>query len=405
MIGYLEALRLVLERAEPLPPVELPLLEALGLAAAEEIRALEPVPPFTNSAMDGFAFRAADASLGRLPVAGMIAAGAASVPALAPGTALRIMTGAPLPPGADTILPIEKVTVEDGWLTLDLQPRAGANIRLAGEDIPVGGRVVGAGDVLRPAEVGVLAAIGRIRVPVRPRPRVAVITTGNELVDAGQCPGPGQIRDANVHSLCAQALAAGALPVAWPRVEDRREIVAATLDRALEGADVVLTNGGISVGDFDYIKAVLEERGAERVFWKVAQKPGSPLGLWLLEGTLVFGIPGNPVAAMLMFEVFVRPALRRMMGYRHLHRPVRGGVLDAPWRRTGDPGRTEFLRVIAPAAPEPGPLRVSLTGPQGSGILSSMMRANALAVIPEGPEGVPAGGEVSLQLIDEREDH
>jgi molybdopterin molybdotransferase len=399
MLGYLEALKLVLERAEPLPARRLPLLEALGLAAAEDLRALEPVPPFTNSAMDGFALRAEDGPLGRLPVAGILSAGTAEVPVLAPGTALRIMTGAPVPPGADVIVPIEHVRVEEGWVVLGSLPPRGANIRLAGEDIPAGGLVVPAGAVLRPAEVGVLAAIGRTEVSVRPRPRVAVLTTGNELVDAAEVPGPGRIRDANIHSLCAQAKAAGAIPAPWPRVEDTREAVAATLVLALAGADVLLTNGGISVGDFDYIKDVLEAQGAQRVFWRVAQKPGSPLGLWTLQGKLVFGIPGNPVAAMLMFEAYVRPALRRMMGYRHLHRPERRGFLDAPWKRSGDPARTEFLRVVVQGD------TVTLAGPQGSGILSSMTRANALAVIPEGPAGLPAGGEVRLHLLDEAEDH
>lgn len=400
MLGYREALKLVLERAEPLPPRRLPLMEALGLAAAEDILAREPVPPFTNSAMDGFALRAGDAALGRLPVAGTVPAGMAEVPALKPGEALRIMTGAPLPPGADSILPIEHVRVEGDWVILSTAPRLGANIRLAGEDIPAGGLVVPARAVLRPAEVGVLAAIGCPEVSVRPRPRVAVITTGNELVDAGDRPGPGQIRDANIHSLCAQVLAAGGIPVPRPRVEDRRETVARVLREALEEADVVLTNGGISVGDFDYIKAVLEDHGAERVFWKVAQKPGSPLGLWVFRGKLIFGIPGNPVAAMLMFEEYVRPAVRRMMGYRNLHRPERKGILEEGWKRSGDPMRTEFLRVVA--GPEG---KVALAGPQGSGILSGMMRANALAVIPEGPAALEPGSEVLLHLLDEAEDH
>jgi len=399
MLGYLEAQKLVLERAEPLPVRKLPLLEALGLVAAEDVRTLEDVPPFTNSAMDGFALRAGDG--GRLPVVGQVAAGAAEVPELKPGTAIRIMTGAPVPLGADTIVPIELAKVEGDWIVLARPAKTGANIRLAGEDLPAGGLVVPAGTVLRPAELAVLAAIGCSQVPVRPRPRVAILTTGNELVDAGERPGPGQIRDANIHSLCAQTQAAGAVPVPWPRVEDRREAVAETLLKALAGADVLLTNGGISVGDFDFLKAVLEEQGAERIFWRVAQKPGGPLGLWMLQGRLVFGIPGNPVAAMLMFEEYVRPALRRLMGFPHLHRPKRRGTLAADWKRSGDPVRTEFLRVVA----RPGQREVSLAGPQGSGILSSMMRANALAVVPEGVTGVPAGGEVLVHLIDEAEDH
>jgi molybdopterin molybdotransferase len=232
---------------------------------------------------------------------------------------------------------------------------------------------------------------------------VAVITTGNELVDAGEHPGPGQIRDANIHSLAAQVRAAGALPVCFPRVPDRREAVTAALEQALDGADVVLTNGGISVGDFDYIKQVLEELGAEQVFWRVAQKPGGPLGLWQLRGRLVFGIPGNPVAAMLMFEEFVRPALLRMMGLSRLHRPERMGVMAVPWRKRGADGRMNLLRVRTRAQGQE--LLVELTGPQGSGLLSSMMAADALALIPPDTLAIPAGGGILLHLIDQPEDH
>ncbi|HLO66651.1 MAG TPA: gephyrin-like molybdotransferase Glp, partial [Holophaga sp.] len=369
----------------------------------EDIRSLEPVPPFRNSAMDGYAFRAADAGLGRLPVAATVSAGTRDVAPLAPGTAVRIMTGAPVPEGADTVAPVEDTVAEEGFVALARAPREGAHVRQAGEDIPEGGLVVPAGTLIRPAEAGVLAAIGRPAIPVHPRPRVAVLTTGNELVDAGDRPGPGQIRDANIHSLCAQVQAAGALPLPFPRVEDTREAVAAALGRALEAADVVLTNGGISVGDFDYIKGVLEEMGAEQVFWRVAQKPGAPLGLWMLRGRPVFGIPGNPVAAMLMVEAYVRPALRRMLGHARIHRPERTGVMGALWKRSGDPRRTEFLRVVA--EPGEGGLQVRLAGPQGSGILSSLMRANAIALVPEGLTSLAPGDPVRLQMLDEPEDH
>jgi len=408
MTTFQEALQLVLDRAVPLPPRSVPLSEALGLVAGEDILALEPVPPFTNSAMDGFAVRAGDCAAAsgtapvRLAVQGEIAAGRPWAPALGPGAAYRIMTGAAMPEGADAVVPVEEADAAGGWVTLCGPARQGAHVRLAGEDIPAGGLVVPRGRILRPAEIGVLAAIGCDRVPAHPRARVAVITTGNELVDAGEHPGPGQIRDANIHSLAAQVRAAGALPVCFPRVPDRREAVTAALEQALDDADVVLTNGGISVGDFDYIKEVLEELGAEQVFWRVAQKPGGPLGLWLLQGRLVFGIPGNPVAAMLMFEEYVRPALRRMMGFTLLHRPERVGLMAGPWRKRAD-GRLNFLRVTA--RDEGGRLRVALTGPQGSGLLSSMMRANALALIPAEVVELPAGGEILLHLIDEPEDH
>jgi molybdopterin molybdotransferase len=403
-----EALQLILERALPLPPRLTPLAEALGLVAAEAVLASAPVPPFTNSAMDGFALRAQDSAGAapdhpvRLPVAGEIPAGRQSSVTLGAGEAYRIMTGAAVPEGADSIVPVEEAATDAGWITLAAPVRRGAHVRLAGEDIRAGGLVVPMGVTLRPAELGVLAAIGRAGLAVHPRPRVAVITTGNELVDTGQVPGPGQIRDANIHSLAAQVRAAGGLPVCFARVPDRREAVQATLAEALAGADVVLTNGGISVGDFDCIKDVLETLGARQVFWRLAQKPGGPLGLWLLEGKLVFGIPGNPVAAMLMFEEYVRPALRRMMGFTRLHRPERMGVLEVPWQKRAD-GRLNFLRVIARDVD--GRLRVALTGPQGSGLLSSMMLANALALIPPDTLAVPAGGDILLHLIDEPEDH
>ena len=219
MLTYADALELVLARVSPLAPRRVLLADALGLAAAEDLLAAEPVPPFTNSAMDGFALRAGDCSGAaagspvRLPVAGVISAGEACVPPLAPGTALRIMTGAPLPMGADTIVPMEHVTATQDWVEVGGPLRIGANIRLAGEDIPAGGRVVRAGATLRPAEIGVLAAIGCAEVRVHPRPRVAVLTTGNELVDASVRPGPGQIRDANIHSLCAQIRATGAVAI------------------------------------------------------------------------------------------------------------------------------------------------------------------------------------------------
>jgi molybdopterin molybdotransferase len=408
MTTFTEALALVLERAEPLPCVRVPLDEALGRVAAEAVRAAEPVPPFANSAMDGYALRAADAAGAaqgrpvRLRIAGVLPAGRPADAVLGPGEAYRIMTGAALPEGADAVVPQEETAAEAGWVALERAPRPGAHIRLAGEDIPAGGEVLAKGALLRPAELGVLAAVGCAAVPVHPRVRVAVLTTGDELVAAGQRPGPGQIRDANIHTLCAQVRAAGGEPVPFARVPDQPGAVLETLRAALAVADVVLTNGGISVGDFDHIKDVLAELGAETVFWKVAQKPGGPVGLWRLGSKLLFGIPGNPVAAMLVFEEYVRPALRRMMGFSRLHRPERRGVLAEPWSKRAD-GRVNFLRVLA--QPRGESLEVRLTGPQGSGLLSSMTRANALAVMPAETLAVPAGGEVLLHLLDAEEDH
>jgi molybdenum cofactor synthesis domain-containing protein len=250
--------------------------------------------------------------------------------------------------------------------------------------------------------LGVLAAVGVPAVPVHPRARVAVLTTGDELVDASERPGPGQIRDANLHAICAQVAACGAIPVPFARVRDDRATLAAALREALE-ADAVLTTGGISVGDYDFVKPILEELGAHRVFWKVAQKPGGPLGFWMLGEKPIFGLPGNPVAAMLMVEEYVRPALRRLMGFSALRRPVADAVLEDGWAGKVGDRRTTFLRVVARR--EGGRLLARLTGPQGSAILSSMLDANALAVVPPGVDRVEPGGAVTLHLTELAEDH
>ena len=408
MLTPADALQQILDRVRPLPAVRRPLAEVLGLAAAEDLRSAAQVPPFTNSAMDGYAVRSEDlaaASPGRpvrLRVLGGLAAGGVPLSAVRPGEALRIMTGAPLPAGADAVAPVEDTTRGDAWVEVHRPQGPGVHIRHAGEDLQLGQRLVAAGQGLRPGDLGALAAAGLPVVAVHPRVRVAVLTTGDELVDAAEEPGPGRIRDANIHAVGAQVAACGAVPLPFPRVPDDRATLRAVLRQAL-AADAVLTTGGISVGDYDFMKDLLEELGAVRLFWKVAQKPGGPLGVWMLGDTPIFGIPGNPVAAMLMVEEFVRPALRRMMGFARLHRPVAQARLEGGWRgRSGDP-RTTFLRVVARR--EGDRLSASLTGPQGSAILSSMLLANALAVIPPGVDQVEPGGTVQLHLTEEAEDH
>jgi len=409
MITYGKALEQVLSAVARLPSFRVSLADALGLAAAADVLADEPVPPFTNSAMDGFAVRSADcagASSERpahLRVLAEVWAGRVAAYRVDRGTAVRIMTGAPVPEGADAIVPIESASVTGEWIDVPRPVRPGANIRLAGEDIEVGARVVEAGSTLRPAEIGVLAATGRVEVLAVPRARIAVLTTGDELVDASDVPGPGQIRDANVHSVCAQTAAFGAVAIPFPRVPDRRDAVEGALREAAAAADVIVTNGGISMGDSDFVKMVLDDLGAQRSFWRVAQKPGGPLGFWILDGKPVFGIPGNPVAAMVMMEEYVRPALRKMMGYSKLYRPEHEGVLDRAWSKTMPDGRLQFLRVLA--REHEGTLHAALTGPQGSGILSSMTRANALALVPEDVTALPQGSRVPLHMTEQPEDH
>jgi molybdopterin molybdotransferase len=412
MVTPAEALKIILEGVVPSPSEVKPLRGVLGLAVASDLRSDATVPPFTNSAMDGYAVRAEDLTLAttanpvRLRVLGDLAAGGVSRCAVNAGEALRIMTGAQLPDGADAVVPVEDTArgtvLEVDWVEVRKPLRAGIHIRLAGEDLQQGQVLVKAGHQLRPGDLGVLAAAGIPVVSVHPRVRVAVLTTGDELVDVSEEPGPGRIRDANIHAVCAQVAACGAIPVPYARVPDDRDTLMRTLKEALE-ADVVLTTGGISVGDYDFMKAMLEELGAERIFWKVAQKPGGPLGFWRLGGKPIFGIPGNPVAAMLMVEEYVRPALRKLMGFTKLHRPIVEARLEGGWTGKVGDARTTYLRVVARR--EADGYHAKLTGPQGSAILSSMLISNALAVIPAGLDCVEPGGHVTLHLTEEAEDH
>jgi molybdopterin molybdotransferase len=409
MIAYREALELVLQGATALRSQEVALDEALGLVAAVDVVAAEPVPPFVNSGVDGFAVRAADVAEARedapvrLRVPEDVPAGHVAQAEVARGTALRIMTGAPLPVGSDAVVPVEDTSSSGDAVEVRRAVRARANVRPAGEDVSRGTRVVERGVVLRPGDIGVLAEIGCARVRVVPRARVAVITTGDELVDVTERPGPGRIRDANLHALCAQLTACGAVPLPFPRIPDEAADVTRALRGAWAAADVVVTTGGVSMGERDRVKDVLGEMSAERVFWRVAQKPAGPLGFWRLTGKPVFGAPGNPVAAMLTVEEYVRPLLRRMMGHARLFRPEVEGVLEEPWARRAADERLHFARVVARVVE--GEWRARLAGPQGSGVLSSLARANALALISAGATELPAGSRVTLHLIEEPEDH
>lgn len=409
MLSTEEALRTMLECAERLRPVEVPLDEAAGLILADDIEARGSVPPFTNSAMDGFAVQASDIVSAtterpvRLRILEDVPAGTVAAGSVAAGTTMRIMTGAPIPPGADTVVQVELTRLEGSEVLVLKALRPGTNVRLAGEDMKDGATVLRRGTLLRPGEVGVCAAAGHAVVSVYRRARVAILTTGTELVDVSVVPGAGQIRDANAHSLRAQVGAIAAEPLVFPRVADTREAVRAAVMQALEQADVVLTNGGVSVGDYDFVKEVLEDLGAQLVFWRVKQKPGKPMAFWTLGSKYVVGLPGNPVSCMVCTEEYVRPMVRRMMGFPLLYRPVRSAVLDETYAKGADAGRTHFVRVRLHE--QDGALRAVLTGPQGSGILTSMAEAEALAIIPEDVSTLEAGSLVEVQLTDLPEDH
>lgn len=409
MLSIEEALNMVLGSADVLEPIRMPLDDAAGLVLAEDIVARGNVPPFTNSAMDGFAVLAADiqhaseAAPVRLHILEDVPAGSVATQPVRPGTAIRIMTGAPLPTGADTVVHVEVTRTEGNDVLILLALKEGVNVRHAGEDMADGTVVLRAGSVLRPGEVGVCAAAGHAAVSVYPRVRVAILTTGSELVCAADELTPGHIRDSNAHSLRAQVAAIGGAPIVFERIPDTREAVRLTLEQALAGADVVLTNGGVSVGDYDFVKDVLQDMGAQLVFWRVKQKPGKPLAFWTLGAKRIVGLPGNPVSCMVCVEEYVRPMMRRMMGFTLLHRPVRTALLAERYAKGPDTGRTHFVRVRL--CEENGVLHAVLTGPQGSGILTSMARAEAIAIIPEDVAALNAGAAVQVQLTELPEDH
>jgi len=397
-----EALTRILERFRPLEPEERDLIDALGQVLADDVRAPNDVPPFTNSAMDGFAVRSGDVAEAsaarpvRLPVAGDVPAGAAADP-LARGSAARIMTGAPLPDGADAVVRFEDTDGGADVVAIHRAVTSQENVRLAGEDVRAGEVVLAAGTVIRPAEVGVLATAGRRQVRVVRRPRVAVLSTGDEVVEIEEGPGPGKIRDANRYSISAAVRAAGGVPVPLGIVRDTADQLRSALRRAAQ-EDVIVTSGGVSVGDYDFVKVVMRELG-QMNFWSVSMRPGKPLAFGEVLGTPIFGLPGNPVSALLTFELFARPAILKMQGRSRLHRP------RATARLVEDVPKPSHLRFFGRAIYDPATGTVRTTGPQGSGILRSMALANCLLDLPIGPDRVEAGSEVTILLTDQAEDH
>jgi len=405
-----EARREILDRIRPLEPETVPLLEALRRVLAADVRSGDDIPPFDNSAMDGYAVRAVDVSQAgperpvSLSVIGNLAAGTVFTGALRPETAVRIMTGAPLPASADAVIRFEDT--DEG---LDGAPQAtgrvqvlraaspGDNVRRAGEDVRQGELVLEPGTLLRPPEIGLLASLGRAEVSVTRRPRVAVLATGDELVDVDQPLAPGKIRNSNSYSNYAQVLRYGGVPLLLPIARDTAADVTARIEEGIAlGADLFLTSGGVSVGDYDLVKHVLHNLGHVD-FWQVRMQPGKPMAFGHLRGVPLLGLPGNPVSAMVVFEQFARPAILKMQGRRQLRKPEVEVTLLDDAKAYGD--RVRFLRAIVTQDAE-GRWTARLTGPQGSGILSSMVRANGLAVIPKHEGKVRAGTRVRVQMLD-----
>ncbi len=413
MISVEEALSHILSHVEPLEPERIPILDALGRVLAEAIVSDINIPPFDNSAMDGYAVRAVDvsgAALGSpvtLAVIESVAAGHVAQLEAEPGTAVRIMTGAPMPAGTDAVVPFEDTSDFDrpkaerlaapaSKVEVRSSVRVSENVRPAGEDVRSGESVMEAGTVVRPQEIGVLASLGRETVLVHRRPRVAILATGDELVDVHEPLAPGKIRNSNEYSNAALVTRTGGIPIRLGVARDTAEDLTAKLRAGLaQEADLFLTSGGVSVGDYDVVKDVLGAEG-EMQFWQVRMKPGKPLAFGLLPGPVpLIGLPGNPVSAMVSFEQFARPAILKMLGHEELAKPTVQAVIDEPLTNSG---RRGFVRVVVTR--HGGRYHARHTGGQGSGILTSMVRANGLAIVPEGTRHVEAGAVLTVQMLD-----
>jgi molybdopterin molybdotransferase len=402
-----EAQSEMLDHFHVLETEHVPLQVALGRTLATDIQADMDVPPFENSAMDGYAVRAADVEGNGgaqviLRIAGEVPAGGVAQDPVVPGTAMRIMTGAPLPAGADTVVPFEETDEgrpgalrTAGEVQIWGRPSRGANVRAAGEDLRRGEVVVACHTPITPAVVGVLASVGVAMVPVYRRPRVAILATGDELVDVTERPGPGQIRNANGYANAAQVLAAGGEPLQLPIARDTEAELRAQLQAGLDWkADLFLTSGGVSVGDYDVVKKVLQSMG-EMQFWRVKMKPGKPIAFGHIAGVPLLGLPGNPVSAMVGFDLFGRPALLKMQGRVALFRPVVPATFEGRLHDRAD--RRQYVRVRIEQRDSEFVAR--LTGEQGSGVLSSMLRADGLMIVPEGMTEVEPGTQLEVLML------
>ena len=392
-----EARKAILSAVRRLEPETVPILEAVDRILAESITADRDIPPLTNAAMDGYAVRGADvAEPGvHLDVIGEVAAGHVPQHAVEPGQAMRIMTGAPVPQGADTVIRFEDTHAEEDQVKIVKAYRGGKNVRHAGEDVRAGQVVLAEGHVLRPQAIGMLAAVGRPKVAVIRRPRVAILATGDEVVPPDEIPGPGQIRDANSYTVAAQVRRAGGVPLLLGAARDREALIQESVRQALDkGADFIITSGGVSVGDFDLVKQVLAAEGEMR-FWSLNMKPGRPLAFGVINGVPLLGLPGNPVAAMISTELFARPALLKMAGFTTWPcQTVQARLKEAIERKDN---RRHYLRV---RLEETGAgYEATLTGDQGSGILNSLVQADGLAIIPEEADHLPAGSSVEVRLL------
>ncbi len=398
MISVEQARQVILAACPTLRPRWLPLGAALGCVTAGPVVAGHDVPSFANSAMDGFAVRAADTAGApvTLRVVGTAAAGAPPGVEVGPGEAVRIMTGGVLPAGADAVVMVERTSAAgNDEVTIEVAAGPGDHIRRPGEDLQAGQVLFEPGTELGPGHLGVLASVGAETVEVIPPARVGVLSTGDELVAGVGALRPGQIRDSNRPMLLALVAQAGWLPVDLGTAPDDESAITAAIERGVADCDAIITSGGVSVGDFDFVKTVLDRIG-DMHWWQVAVRPAKPLAFGTVGCTPVFGLPGNPVSSMVSFELFARPALRQMTGHGTLFRPEVPAVADEPLRRHPD-GKLHLVRVVATPDAD-GRLHIRSSGGQGSHLLRAMALANALALLPDG-DGVDAGGTVKVVLL------
>ena len=394
----------ILSAIEPLPAFDQPLLEAFGLTAAEEVRSAVALPGFDNSAMDGYAVVHADVASAseenpvHLPVVGEIGAGQASLLAMSPGTAVKIMTGAPVPAGADAVVPYEWTDHGVAQVVITRAPEPGQHVRPRGEDVAEGDLLIEEGAVLGPRQIGLLAAVGRASVRSRPRPRVVILSTGSELREPGTSLGHDSVYDGNSFLLAAAARQAGAIAYRVGIVSDEPRTFAAALNDQLVRADLVVTSGGVSMGDYDVVKEALTPLGTVW-FGGVAMQPGKPQGFGMVgeDQVPIITLPGNPVSSYISFEQFVLPALRRMMGRTPYLRPSADAVLTHAF--TSPDGRRQFARGILSVVD--GRLAVTPVGPQGSHMIGDLAESDALIVVAESVTSVEAGETVTVLPLDE----
>jgi molybdopterin molybdotransferase len=417
MISVEEALERILGHVQVLEPEEKPILECLGQVLAEDIYSPLDVPPLDNSAMDGYAVQAEStrgatpASPRILEVVGEVAAGSTPQQEVSAGKAIRIMTGAAVPPGADTVVQFEDTDEVERRASAHLpQNQIGIfrevppdlNIRRAGEDIRRGDLVLPRGMMLRPSEIGVLASLGRKMAPVIRRPEVAIIATGDELTEVGEPLPPGRIYNSNTYSLAAQVLRTGAIPRVLGIARDTVEAVKDMVRKGLD-SDLIITSAGVSKGDYDKVKDVLSQEG-EITFWTVRMKPGKPLAFGVFDrgGKRVphLGLPGNPVSSMITFELFARPAILKMMGRTNLTKATISATMESSLKNTD--GRRVFAR--ARVTKRDGRYYAKLTGPQGSGILTSMAQADGLVIVPEEVAQIKEGETIRVIMLDWNEE-